>query len=68
VNPFSPLITPKTAIPLSPSKNSKHAIHKAHDTTTGPDDVHYQMLKHLPDESFLALLNIFNKICITGHF
>ena len=26
----------------------KDAISKAHDTATGPDEVHYQMLKHLP--------------------
>jgi hypothetical protein len=49
-------------------KELKDAVHKAHDTTAGPDDVHYQMLKHLPDESILALLNIFNNIWITGQF
>ena len=25
----------------------KEAINKSHDTVTGPDEVHYQMLKHL---------------------
>jgi hypothetical protein len=49
-------------------KELKDAFHKAHNTTTGPDDVHYEMLKHLPDESLLALLNIFDKIWITGQF
>ena len=27
------------------------AISKAHDTAVGPDDIHYQMLKHLPNEA-----------------
>ena len=36
------------------------AISKTHDTATGPDEVHYQMLKHLPPSSLLALLEIFN--------
>ena len=38
----------------------KDAISKAHDTATGPDEVHYQMLKHLPPSSLQALLEIFN--------
>ena len=29
----------------------KEAINKSHDTATGPDEVHYQMLKHLPPKS-----------------
>jgi hypothetical protein len=49
-------------------KELKDAINKAHDTTAGSDDVHYQMIKHLPDESLLALSNIFNNIWITGQF
>ena len=38
------------------------AISKSHDTAVGPDDVHYQMLKHLPDDALLTLLNILNNI------
>ena len=38
----------------------KDAISKAHDTATGPDEVHYQMLKHLPPKSLHALLDILN--------
>ena len=34
----------------------------AHDTSPGPDKVHYQMLKHLPITAQFTLLNIFNKI------
>ena len=32
-------------------------LRRAHDTSAGPDEIHYQLLKHLPDASLL-LLNI----------
>jgi len=38
------------------------AISKSHDISVGPDDVHYQMLKHLSDDALLTLLNIHNNI------
>ena len=44
------------------------ALRRAHDTSAGPDEIHYQLLKHLPDASLLLLLNIFNKIWISGEF
>ena len=34
----------------------------------GPDEIYYQMLKHLPENSLETLLNIFNKIWTTGEF
>ena len=40
----------------------KGAIQKSHDTATGPDEIHYQMLKHLPDSALLTLLHTFNDI------
>ena len=46
----------------------KEAINKSHDTATGPDEVHYQMLKHLPPKSLQALLDTFNDIWETGKF
>ena len=46
----------------------KEVINKSHDTATGPDEVHYQMLKHLPSKSLQALLDIFNDIWETGKF
>ena len=46
----------------------KEAINKSYDTATGPDEVHYQMLKHLPPKSLQALLDIFNDIWETGKF
>ena len=44
------------------------ALHKSHDTAAGPDDIHYQILKHLPDKALETLLNILNDIWITGKF
>ena len=44
----------------------KDAINKSHDTATGPDEIHYQMLKHLPPKSLKTLLAIFNDIWETG--
>ena len=44
------------------------AIQLSHDSATGPDEIHYQMLKHLPNTSLETLLNIFNYIWTTGKF
>ena len=44
------------------------AIEQSHDSATGPDEIHYQMLKHLPESSLQALLGIFNHIWTTGDF
>ena len=46
----------------------KDAISKSHDTATGPDEIHYQMLKHLPLKSLQTLLEIFNYMWETGKF
>ena len=43
-------------------------IQLSHDSATGPDGIHYQRLKHLPDNSLETLLNIFNYIWTTGKF
>ena len=42
------------------------ALRRAHDTSVGPDEIHYQLLKHMPSSSLLLLLNIFNKIWLSG--
>ena len=34
----------------------KDALSKAHDSSPGPDDIHYQFLKHVPDTSLSVLL------------
>ena len=44
------------------------AIQLSHDSATGHDEIHYQMLKHLPENSLETLLNIFNYIWTTGKF
>ena len=44
------------------------ALHCAHDTSPGPDNIHYQFLKHLPHSSLTLLLNIFNNIWVGGPF
>ena len=48
--------------------NLDETIQLSHDSATGPDEIHYQMLKHLPDTSLEILLNIFNYIWTTGKF
>ena len=40
------------------------AIQLSHDSATGPDEIHYKMLKHLPE----TILNILNYIWTTGEF
>ena len=44
------------------------AIQNSNDTATGPDEVHYQMLKHLPNNALSTILHIFNDIWATGVF
>ena len=46
----------------------KDAIAVSKDTATGPDDIHYQMLKQLPETALDTLLHIFNGIWTTGVF
>ena len=46
----------------------KNSLDKSHDTTAGPDDIHYQILKHLPADALETLLNIMNEIWRTGKF
>ena len=43
-------------------------LHKSLDTAAGPDDIHYQILKHLPNRTLETLSNILNDIWITGKF
>ena len=46
----------------------QESLKDTHDTTVGPDDIHYQILKHLPIIALETLLNIFNAMWINGHF
>ena len=43
------------------------ALSKAHDSSPGPDDIHYQLLKHLPSSTLSILLEIYNSIWATGN-
>ena len=52
---------------LSKAHELKDALSKAHDSSPGPDDIHYQFLKHLPDTSLSVLLKTFNDITETGN-
>jgi ribonuclease HI len=44
------------------------ALKRAHDTAPGPDNIHYQMLKHLPESVLCTLLKTFNDVWISGQF
>ena len=46
----------------------KQAIKVSRDISPGIDTVHYQLLKHLPDDSLILLLYIFNHIWLTQDF
>ena len=50
------------------NKDFNLELQLSHNSATGPDEIHYQMLKHLPENSFETLLNIFNYIWTTGKF
>jgi len=47
---------------------SLDSLSKSSDTAVGPDDIYYQMLKHLPSEVLHSLLNTLNNIWLTGNF
>jgi ribonuclease HI len=49
-------------------KELKSALKKSHDTSAGPDEIHYQLLKHLPTTSLKVLLDIYNEVWQTGNF
>jgi len=44
------------------------SLAKSSDSAVGPDDIHYQMLKHLPSDALQSLLNTLNNIWLTGNF
>ena len=46
----------------------KDSLYKCYDTAAGPDDIHYQILKHLSPDALETLLNIMNEIWHTGKF
>jgi hypothetical protein len=38
------------------------------DSSPGPDEIHYQLIKHLPENSLEILLKVYNRIWTTGDF
>ena len=44
------------------------SLDKSHDTAVGPDQIHYQIIKHLPKPTKECLLHIFNTIWESGNF
>ena len=64
---FSSNIAEDYNIPFTISE-LKTSLSKCHDTATGPDEIHYKFLKHLPETSLLIILDILNKIWRTGDF
>lgn len=44
------------------------SLEDANDSASGPDEIHYQILKHLPPSSLNSLLEIFNLIWKRGSF
>ena len=46
----------------------QQSLKSSHDTAAGPDDIHYQLLKHLPSSTLIILLEIFNIIWKGGTF
>ena len=49
-------------------KELQDTLRGSHDRPAGPDEIHYQLLKHLPTLSVLLLSNIFNEIWISVDF
>ena len=49
-------------------KELRLSIKKSKNTSPGPDQIHYQFLKHLPTSCLSILLNILNSIWEDGHF
>jgi len=43
------------------------AIGKLHDSAVGPDDIRYEMIKHLPSGAVQILLDILNDIWSNGN-
>ncbi|KAI3382721.1 hypothetical protein SNEBB_007419 [Seison nebaliae] len=46
----------------------KTALRKSGNTSAGPDDIHYEMLRQLPAEGQKYLLNIYNKLWHNGEY
>ena len=64
---FQSLDTKTYNLPFKMSQ-LKGSLHKCNDTAADPDDIHYQILKHLLPDALETLLNSKNDIWRTGTF
>ena len=46
----------------------KQALRKSNNSVAGPDDIHYQLLTHLPERTLLTLLQLFNSVWLEETF
>ena len=46
----------------------RHSINNSPDGSTGPDEIHYQFIKNLPQECLWILLDVFNNLWDGGEF
>ena len=49
-------------------RDLKRSIKRARNTASGPDNIHIQVIKHLPEETLIILLDIINDIWVRGDF
>ena len=49
-------------------RDLKRALKKSNDSSPGSDQIHYQILKHLPDDTLKILLELINEYWETGSF
>ena len=46
----------------------KESLKKSKDTAAGPDNIHYQFLRRLPESCLQVLLNVYNQVWESGNF
>ena len=46
----------------------RQSLQKANDSATGLDQVHYQLLTHLPNSALSVLLKVYNHVWESGRF
>lgn len=49
-------------------RDLKRSLKKSNDSSPGVDQIHYQILKHLPEETLKLLLNLINEYWLSGTF
>jgi len=44
------------------------ALQQSHDSAAGPNEIHYQILRHLPESTKITMLDTFNNYWNKGNF